>query len=80
MLMVCFTFFLMALGTHPKVFALPGGSMRSLSSPCSFPMKAQVLVGLRVSLKLGSGAKTNYLEPEGPPHLPSVSHISMEVN
>lgn len=53
MLRVCFTFFLLGLGTCAKPFALLIGSMTSLSSLCSFPMRAQILVGLRVSLKLG---------------------------
>lgn len=35
-------------------------------------MRAQLLVKLRISLKLNSRAKRNYLEPEGPPYLPSV--------
>lgn len=70
--MVCFAFFLMVLTTYPKAFVLLLGSIKSLSSPCPFPMKAQLLMGLRVSLKWSSRAERNYLELEGPPHLPSV--------
>lgn len=71
-LKVCFAFFLMVLTTYPKAFVLLLGSIKSLSSPCPFPVRAQLLMGLRVSLKLSSRAERNYLELEGPPHLPSV--------
>lgn len=67
-----FHFISNSAGNYPIAFALLLGSRRSLSSSCPFPMRAQLLVELRVSLKLSSGAKRNYFKPEGPPHLPSV--------